>query len=391
MPDNPSLFTLHSSLGAKRPAVRADIAALEEYAPVEPIERRAAALGLAPEQIAKLDGNENPYGPSPKVAEAVARARFELYPDPFHTELREAVAPYAGAPADRIMFGNGSDELLELVIRLLLEPGDEVLSCEPTFGMYSFLPPLFLGRVLDVPRTSDFGVDVDAVLQALTPRTKLILLASPNNPSGTLLPDADLRRLLSAGRIVLVDEAYVEFSAPSRGRSGEGIRAQSAVRLTAEYDNLVVLRTFSKWAGLAGLRVGYGVFPVELIRHLWKIKQPYNVNVAASAAVLASMNDLAHLLANVGRIISERERLQSELAKIPGWAVFPSDANFLLCRLPDARAMKERMFQAGIMVRSYFGKDRLDDCLRISVGLPEHTDRVLAVARSEVPAAPGEE
>ena len=349
--------------------VRPDVAALAEYAPVGPIEAQAAKLGLRPEQIAKLDGNENPYGPSPLVAEAVAKTRFDFYPDPFHTELREAVASYAGAPPERIMFGNGSDELLELVIRLLLSPGDEVITCEPSFGMYSFLPPLFLGRVVNVPRGEAFAVDVDAVLAAVTPRTKLILLASPNNPTGNLLPDTDLARLLEAGPVVVLDEAYIEFAVGShRPSKGEGARTS---------ERLVSLRTFSKWAGLAGLRVGYGMFPAELIRHLWKIKQPYNVNVAAGAAVLASLRDCERLQANVRKIVAERERMRAKLSQLPGWTVYPSDANFLLCRMPDAKATKERLWRKGIMVRGYFGHEDLDGCLRVSVGLPEHTDRIV--------------
>ncbi len=351
--------------------VRPDIASLAEYAPVEPIEAQAARLGLRPDQLAKLDGNENPYGPSPRVAEAVARARFDFYPDPFHTELREAIAGYAGAPAGQIMFGNGSDELLELVIRLLLSPGDEVITCEPTFGMYAFLPPLFLGRVANVQRRPDFSLDVDAILAAITPRTKLLLLASPNNPTGNLSPLADVERLLEGGPVVVLDEAYIEFA-------GAGA---SAVPLTARRDNLVVLRTFSKWAGLAGLRVGYGVFPPDLIRHLWKIKQPYNLNVAAGAAVLASLEDRDYLLANVARIVAERPRLAEALAAIPDWQVAPSDANFLLCRMPEARAAKARLFQAGIMVRSYFDHPDLSGTLRISVGLPEHTERLAKALR----------
>ncbi|HLY64930.1 MAG TPA: histidinol-phosphate transaminase, partial [Chloroflexota bacterium] len=280
---------------------------------------------------------------------------------------------YVGAPAERIMFGNGSDELLELVIRLLLSPGDEVISCEPTFGMYSFLPPLFLGQVVEVERRDGFSVDAEAVARAMTPRTKLVLLASPNNPTGNLLAADELRQVLDTGRIVVVDEAYVEFA-------GDGA---SAVPLTAIYDNLVVLRTFSKWAGLAGLRVGYGVFPAELIRHLWKIKQPYNVNVAAGAAVVASLDDRDYLLENVGKMVAERERMGQRLSSIPGWQVYPSDANFLLCRVPDARETKERLWRAGIMVRSYFGKAGLDDCLRISVGLPQHTDRLIEALNAQ--------
>ncbi len=320
------------------------------------------------EQIAKLDGNENPYGPSPRVAEAVARARFELYPDPFHTALRAAVADYVGAPAERIMFGNGSDELLELVIRLLLAPDDEVINCEPTFGMYSFLPPLFLGRVVTVERRPDFSVDAEAVLKAMTPRTKLVLLASPNNPTGNMADWTELRRILEVGPVVVLDEAYVEFAG----------RGSSATPLTAEYPNLVVLRTFSKWAGIAGLRVGYGVFPLELIRHLWKIKQPYNVNVAAAAAALASLEDRVYLMGNVRKITDERSHLYEVLRLVSGWQVYPSAANFLLCRLPNAREVKECLWRKGIMVRSYFEKPGLDDCLRISIGLPQHTDRLVA-------------
>ncbi len=347
--------------------VRKDIAELEEYTAVEPPERLAERLGIAVGDIIKLDANENPYGPSPLVAAAVAGASYDIYPDPLHTRLRQAIVPFAGAPVERIIFGNGSDELLELVIRLLLEPGDEVIDCVPTFGMYSFLPPLFLGKVRSVERREDFTVDAAAVLSALTPRTKLIIIAAPNNPSGTPLAEDDLRKVLDSGRVVAIDEAYIEFD------------GRSFVPLTREYDNLVILRTFSKWAGLAGLRVGWGVFPAELIKHLWKIKQPYNVNAAAEAAVLVSLDDRENLMANVRRIVAERERLELLLSKLPGWRVYPSTANFLLCEMPDAQATKERLLKHGITIRSYFGKHRLGNCLRISVGLPEQTDRLLEV------------
>jgi histidinol-phosphate aminotransferase len=149
------------------------------------------------------------------------------------------------------------------------------------------------------------------------------------------------------------------------------------VPLIESHDNLVVLRTFSKWAGLAGLRVGYGVFPAELIRHLWKIKQPYNVNVAAGAAVLASLEEREYLQANVAKLVAERSRMAQALSRLPGWTVYPSEANFVLCRLPRARDVKERLWRKGIMVRSYFDKAGLEDCLRMSVGLPEHTDRLV--------------
>ena len=351
------------------PPVRHDIAELDDYVAVEPPERLAERLGIGAGELIKLDANENPYGPAPDVAQAVAQARFDLYPDPLHLHMRRAIENYAGAPAERIMFGNGSDELLELVIRLHLEPGDEVVSCPPTFGMYSFLPPLFFGRVIAVPRREDFRVDLPAVLAALTERTKLIVLAAPNNPSGTLLPEADLRRLLECGRVVVLDEAYIEFA------------GSSAIPLTSEFGNLVVLRTFSKWAGLAGLRVGWGVFPADMMPHLWKIKQPYNVNVAAEAAVLASLRQRDLLLANVARIVAERERLRAALSALPGWAVLPSSANFLLCQVPSAARTFDHLLRHGIAVRRY-NAPRLEHSLRITVGRPEDSDRMLEVLRS---------
>ncbi|MGH2364155.1 MAG: histidinol-phosphate transaminase [Chloroflexota bacterium] len=355
---------LHLSL-----PIRRDIAELSDYAAVEPPEQLAERLGIGVGDLIKLDANENPYGPAPGVAQAVAQARFDLYPDPLHLRMRQAIESYAEAPVERIMFGNGSDELLELVIRLFLEPGDEVVSCPPTFGMYSFLPPLFFGKVIAVPRFEDFRVDVPAVLAALTERTKLIVLAAPNNPSGTPLPEADLRRLLESGRVVVLDEAYVEFA------------GSTAIPLTGEYGNLIVLRTFSKWAGLAGLRVGWGVFPADIMPHLWKIKQPYNVNVAAQAAVLASLRQRDLLLANVGRIVAERERLRAALSALPGWSVLPSAANFLLCQVPSAVRTFDHLLRHGIAVRRY-SAPRLERSLRISVGQPEESDRLLEVLRS---------
>ena len=204
-----------------------------------------------------------------------------------------------------------------------------------------------------------------------SPIPKLLFLTSPNNPSGTWLADDDLRRLLALPLVVVLDEAYVEFAnRPSR--------ADWVLR----HDNLIVLRTFSKAAGIAGLRLGYGIFPAWLMPYLWKFKQPYNVNVAASVAGLASLRHTDQITAVVEKLKAERDRLYAELSVISYMRPYPSEANFVLCRVEgrDAAELKQSLERQGILVR-YYNKPGLDNCIRISVGRPEQTDRLLVALR----------
>ncbi len=351
--------------------VRPELLAMAGYEPVEPVEVLAARLGVPPERIVKLDGNENLYGPAPAALRALAEhPGYHIYPDPDQRRLRAALAEYVGVPAEHIVAGAGSDELIDLLARVLLEPGDRVIDLVPTFGMYAFTTAVCGGTSVPVPRRPDFSVDVAAVAAAMDGRTKLIFVASPNNPSGNLLPCADLERLLALGVPVVVDEAYVEFS------------GGSAARLVPERDNLIVIRTFSKWAGLAGLRVGYGVMPPPLARLLMAVKPPYNVNVAAEAAVLASLAERELLGERVRAIVAERERMIALLREIPFLRPWPSQANFVLCDVTrgDARALRDGLRRRGIFIR-YFDRDGLRDKVRISVGRPEHTDARLAALR----------
>jgi histidinol-phosphate aminotransferase len=352
--------------------LRLDIYEMEEYTPIEPFEVLSARLGLPAERIIKLDGNENPYGPSPRALAALADyQRYHIYPDPEHTLLREAIQDYVGVDKAHIMFGNGSDELIDLVMRLFLGPGDAIINCPPTFGMYSFDAALCRAGVVPVPRRADFSLNVEGICRRAletSPLKKLLFISSPNNPDGSLTSREDLLQLLELPLVVVIDEAYAEFS------------GTSLVDLVPGHPNLIVLRTFSKWAGLAGLRIGYGVFPLGIIRHLWKIKQPYNVNVAAQAAALASLEDLEFLQANVQRIVAERERLYAELGKLDFLHPYSSQSNFILCRVlgRDARQLKLSLERKGILIR-YFAKPGLKDCIRISVGRPEQTEVLLSV------------
>ncbi len=354
--------------------VRPEVLTMEAYTPILPFEVLSARLGRAPAEIIKLDANENPYGPSPRVREALANLPFaHIYPDPESTALRDALARDVGVPAENILVGAGADELIDLVLRLFIRPGEAVIDCPPTFGMYSFDTAVNAGTLIKVPRREDFSVDVDAIVETRQGASlpKVLFLTSPNNPDGSLISDEDLRRLLDLPLVVVLDEAYVEFS----GRPGHA-------NWVLERDNLIVLRTFSKRGGLAGLRVGYGIFPLALMPHLWKIKQPYNVSVAASAAAIASLEDSAYMTEVVRKLVAERNRMAEALSELPFLHVYPSYSNFILCRVKgrDAKGLKLKLEQEGILVR-YFNKPGLTDCIRISAGKPEQTDALVSALK----------
>jgi histidinol-phosphate aminotransferase len=354
----------------------AHIANLPPYTPIEPFEVLSQKVGRRPENIIKLDANENPYGMSPRAREALAHLAYgHIYPDPESRALRAALSRFTGAPAENLLVGAGADELIDLIMRVVLNPGDVVINCPPTFGMYAFDADLNNAKVINVPRKNDFSLDLNGILAAAEKFSpKLIFLTSPNNPDGSLIPPPVLQKLLTLPALIILDEAYIEFS---------GVPSQiTNVPIT---NNLIVLRTFSKLAGLAGLRVGYGAFPTWLMPTLWKAKQPYNVNVAASVAAIASLDDPAYLDWTVTTLVAERERLFDGLSTIPWLSPYPSSANFILCRVaPEINAAQLKADLAhkhGIFIR-YFNKPGLTDCIRISVGKPEQTDALLSALSS---------
>ncbi|HIE24694.1 MAG TPA: histidinol-phosphate transaminase [Anaerolineales bacterium] len=351
--------------------LRPHLLKLEPYTPILPFEALSEQLGIPAEQIIKLDANENPYGILPEVADALRELPYaHIYPDPESRFLRRALAEYHSIPAENILAGAGADELIDLLLRFFINPGDIILNCPPTFGMYAFDTAINGGKVIDIPRLDDFSVDANSLLDAVARhQPKLLFLATPNNPDGGLLAPKLLDALLKQNLLLVLDEAYMEFAPPNSSR----------IKEVAERKNLIVLRTFSKWAGLAGLRVGYGVFPSWLMPYLWTAKQPYNVSVPASEAGLAALRH-ADKLEEIGqKIIAERERLYTELEKIDYLKPYPSQSNFILCKVVgrDAAKLKADFASAGILIR-YFNKPGLDDHIRISVGKPEQTDRLLA-------------
>lgn len=370
--------------------VGARVRGMQEYAP-EPLAETAQRLGVPEHTLIKLDANENPYGPTDRAARVLREyGEHHRYPDPISRRLRRAIGDFVGVDADQVLVGNGSDELIDLLLRLFRppvganacpQPGGgiaQIIDCPPTFGMYAFYAVANDMQVTEIPRLPDYAVDVEAIeaLCARDPQPRVLFVASPNNPDGGLLQEAALQRLLALPLLVVLDEAYVEFTGGSRAS------------LVAEVDNLVVLRTFSKWAGLAGLRVGYGVFPRTLTPSLLRLKSPYNVNGAAQAAALATLQDIEQALERVRLLVAERERLFASLQRIPALEPHPSAANYVLCRVRGYTLdeLRRHMEAHSVLIR-YYGRSGLEDCIRISVGTPAQNDAVIAALQSLSPNA----
>jgi histidinol-phosphate aminotransferase len=330
-----------------------------------PLYTREEAPVAKPARVVRLDWNESPYGPSPRALEALAAvAAHNRYPEFDAWALREAIGRFAGAPADRIVAGAGLDNVLETLMLLLIEQGDRVIISEPTFMVYELLVRGHGGETINVPLNQNFELDARGILDAVDDRTKLIVICNPNNPTGNLLePEAIERVLAEAPCLVAIDEAYAEFA-------GASYRD-----LMDQYPNLAVLRTLSKFAGLAGMRVGYGIFPESLMPYLMRVMPGFcNVSAAASAAAIASLADADYNQATVARIVADREVLADHLRQIRGVEPLPSATNFLLVRLPvaDAAPVVRELANRGVYVR-HFGNPAFGivDCLRVSIGTPE--------------------
>jgi histidinol-phosphate aminotransferase len=264
--------------------------------------------------------------------------------------------------------------MLDLLGRLFLEPGDEVIDCPPSFVMYPEVAAFHRAQYRAVPRDDEFRIDVAALEAAINHKTKLIFVCSPNNPTGNATPESDIRRLLDTGRMLILDEAYAEFA------------GHTLVQLASTYQNLIVLRTMSKWGALAGIRLGYAVAHPEVRREMARIKSPYNVGIAAQVAAAASFRDRATLDENARKIVTERERLSRLLQELPVGRVYPSQANFLYWTTEgtSARVWRDALFERGVLVRS-FSDDR---ALRITVGMPHETDVLVRAMKQELADSP---
>lgn len=357
--------------------VRPELDRMAEYVPGESLEAFSQRTGIPVDSLIKLNSNESPYNPPSAVLRALSdHSRYNNYPDTSSTALRGSLAAYTGLNERFIIVGHGSMELITLLWQIFLSVGDNIICCPPTFSLYTTITTLCGAYVLEVPRGDGYELDVDAILDALTPETKMIILCSPNNPTGNLVAEADILTLLESGRIVVVDEAYVEFSHSPRG----------IAHLVPQYRNLVVLRTFSKWAGLAGLRVGYALVPEWIGGYIRRAQCPFEVNVAGHIAAIETLRHLDEVQESVQKIVAERERLYAVLASQPCLEAVPSEGNFILACVREEEASLKHVRQTveahGILLR-YFSHPYLRSFLRVTVGLPEHTEK-LACALAKV-------
>lgn len=316
-----------------------------------------------------LDANENAFGPPVGI-------RLNRYPDPLQASLKERIAAVNGVDPSQIFIGNGSDEAIDLLIRIFCRPGvDNILTCPPTYGMYEVAAGINDVAVKHARLDEGFGIDVPRVLTTIDPNTKIVFLCSPNNPTGNLLSHVSIRTIADAfDGIVVVDEAYIHYA--SRG---------SLVAELAARPNLVVLQTLSKAWGLAGLRVGLAFADADVIELLNKVKPPYNVSEAAQETALEALNDPRHLNETVKRTLAERKRLTEALSDLVCVErVYPSDANFLLVRVADARGLHRYLASKRIVVRDRSGLSGCEQCLRITVGTEQENDElILAIENYE--------
>lgn len=334
------------------------------YSPIEPPDQIARRLGLPESDIIKLDANENPYGVAAEVLKELSRAKYlSIYPDPAQTAVREEIAKYVGCGANNIVAGAGADELIDLICRLALNPGDKVLTFSPTFSYYKHVVELNGGVLVDVPREEDYSIDAAKLPAIELDGIKIVLLCSPNNPPGNMLEQEVLDFFLEKDMLVVVDEAYFEFS------------RSTYAGLIDSHNNLLVLRTFSKCFALAGLRVGYGIMAPLLHEAIMKIKPPYSVNMAAEVALRVCLQNKAFFEGQVDRMIATRARVIAALSVREDLQVYPSQSNFILFRLKRANAkeLKDALEQKGILLR-YFNTPQLRNHLRVSVGTEEQMD-----------------
>ena len=361
--------------------IKAHLLDFKPYPPGKPISELRRELGLKG-PIVKLASNENPFGPPPRALKAIEKALSELnrYPDPAAFELRKALASHYGVDPEEIVLGNGSNEVLDLLVKACLSPGEEALVSKPSFLMYEKFVLAAGARVIKVP-LRDLKHDLEGMLERITPQTKIIFLDNPHNPCGSIIFHEEFLRWhekLPEHLIVVIDEAYGEFV--------NHPQVLKPLLLKDARPPVVLLRTFSKAYGLAGLRLGYGIMKRDLARVLNAIRQPFNVNSLAQVAARAALEDQDYLKMVLETTWAERERLKKALQEL-GLHPYPSQANFIFVELHrPARRIYEALLKEGVIVRGMEAYG-FPTCLRVSIGTPEENSLFLSRLKEVLDAA----
>ena len=343
---------------------------LVSYEPGKPVEELAREMGLRPEEIVKLASNENPLGPSPKAVAAMREAldRAHFYPDGGGWALRTAIAEKLGLTRENVVLGNGSNEIIEFIGHAFLRPGDEVITARHAFAVYTLMAQLFGAKTIEVPDPG-FTHDLNAMLAAVSWRTRQIFIANPNNPTGTMVGQQEIDDFM--GRVpeevlVVFDEAYYEFLD----------NPPDVLKFVRDGRNVVIMRTFSKIQGLAGLRIGYGLASKEIAEVLQKTRQPFNANSIAQAGALAGIYDDEYMRETRELTHEGREFLQSTFLSM-GLEFVPSAANFVLVRVGDGDKVFEALLRRGLIVRA-MRSYKLPEWIRVSVGTMDQNRRFVA-------------
>ncbi len=349
------------------------IRAIAPYQGGKPISELAREMGLNEADIVKLASNENPLGMSPKAMMAVEGAIEDIarYPDGNAFALREAVSSKYGVAATQIVFGNGSNDILELAARAFLQPGDEAIYSQHAFAVYPLVTQAVGAKGIVVPAKA-YAHDMEGFLKAITPKTKLIFIANPNNPTGTLIKKDALKAFLDAAPghvLVLLDEAYDEYL-------NEADKSE-AIGWLAQYPNLIISRTFSKAYGLAGLRVGFGLMQAEVADIMNRVRQPFNVNSIAQVAAIASLADDDFVARSYAANQAGMAQLTQGLRNL-GLEYIPSFGNFVSFKIKNAAQVNQQLLQKGVIVRPVANYE-MPDYLRVSVGLFSENARFLSV------------
>lgn len=353
------------------------IRAIAPYQPGKPISELARELGLDPDSIIKLASNENPLGVSPLAMKAMQTALADIarYPDGNGYELKQALSQHYGVGIGQIVLGNGSNDVLELAARAFLTPGTEALYSQHAFAVYPLAVQAVGATGIEVP-ARDFAHDLNAMLKAVSSRTRLVFLANPNNPTGTLIRGPDLLAFLRAlppSVMVVLDEAYNEYLP-------EDLRTDS-INWLVQFPNLIITRTFSKAYGLAGLRVGYAFAHAGVSDLMNRVRQPFNVNSIALAAAIAGLHDREFVRRGYELNQSGMQRITQGLNKL-GLAYIPSFGNFVSFKVKDANGVFQRLLKRGVIVRP-IASYGMPDYLRVSTGLASENERFLeALAQS---------
>ena len=353
-----------------RPLVRETLLSIRPYVPGRPVKDVMQEFQI--ERVIKMASNENPIGPSPKAVTAIQAMLSDLhrYPDGAAQDLRNALAAHVGLPEEAIFVGNGSDEVIKMIAETFLQPGDEMLVPFPSFSQYNFGAQVMGATVVPVPLAEGFTYDLDELRQNVHANTKLVMLCTPNNPTGTWLTHGATAHFIGSlpeNVIVVCDEAYLEYvDAPDPLRSVDLIRAGKPV---------LSLRTFSKMYGLAGMRLGYALGNPALIRYLHQVREPFNVNAMAQAAAIAALTDRDHVLRSREANRLGREQLYRGFERM-GVPYIPTQGNFMIAEVGDGQRVFHALQQKGVIVR--VGFPGLPEFIRVSIGTAEENQQFLA-------------